>query len=452
MKKKILIFVVLLCLMQTGVFAGVQRMEFNLDDRIVEINEPVLLDLRVYDESGAVVEDYQTLKEIVVGASDGSFVYWSRDEETLKPKLTFLPFQEGDVYLYALTRDGVKAQAMVTVEEPGVPTYVEGVRGSLHWKTVEGAGFLLSHDRMTIVDQYGRAFDLENPYYVEVKDSDGQVLGQVDEDAEVFLPSPKAGKTESYKLVIHDPDGMVEDGTTALYLTGIEVTDIASYHLDPVGRLYGGASDSLLDGLGLDLGGSLGSIGGFDLSGLFGSVGASDTESDETIDENSDYAKDLILKGFMADGEEVALDRFITYATTSVGDLVGFSPEYDRIYGQSAGTATIGLWHQLTRCAYLDVTVSSEAPSPEDFVFEGDYDYVVRVGTTLDLSETLAIYDQYGVEITEDVAGQWFVDDPGLAMMNRESGILRGLDAGTLTFGFITETGKVATHALLIVE
>lgn len=446
MKKRIWILMLLLAMMQTAGFAEVQQMEFITADEVVEINRPVELDLRVYDKSGERILDYPTLKEIVVGASDGSFVYWSRDEETLVPKLTFLPSKEGDVYLYAINRDGVKASTMITVEEPAVPTYVEGVRGSLHWKTAEGAGLLLTHENMTVLDQYGREYDLENPFYIEVRDDDGEILGQVDENTEVFLPSPKAGKTKSFSLIIHDPDGILEDATTAIYLTGVDASTIETFYLEPVGRLYGGSGTSSLLG---DLGGL---TGGFDTSGLLSSFLGTDTTEAETPDADSDYAKDLILSGYLADGEEVVLDRFVTYATTSDSGIVGFSDGYDRIYGQSAGTATIGLWYNLRRCIYLDVRVSSEAPSPETFIFEEDFDYVVRVGTGLDLAETLTITDQYGVEITEDVTGQWFVDDPELAAMNRQTGRVRGREAGTCTFGFITETGKVATHTLLIVE
>jgi hypothetical protein len=440
-----MIFALLLCLVQTAGFAGVQQMEFTINDDVVEINEPVVLDLQVFDETGQVINDYQTLKEIVVGASDGSFVYWSRDEETLLPKLTFLPSKEGDVYLYAITRDGVKAEAKVSVEIPGVPTYVEGVRGSLHWKTAEGAGLLLTHENMTILDQYGRGYELENPYYVEVKDSDGDVIGQVDENMDVFLSSPKAGKTESYSLVIHDPDGVLEDATTALYVTGVETDEITAYRLNPVGRLYGGSGSS-------GLGGLTGVGAGVDTQSLLQSFLGSQAPQTETQDENSDYAKELVLSGYLFDGEEVALDRFITYATTSDSGMVGFSENYDKIFGQSAGTATIGLWHQLTRAIYLDVTVSSEAPSSEKFVFEEDFDYVVRVGTSVDLAETLTISDQYGVEITEEVAGQWFVDETELATINRDTGRVRGKKAGALTVGFITEEGKLATHTLLVVE
>ena len=446
MKKRIWILMLLLAMMQTAGFAEVQQMEFITADEVVEINRPVELDLRVYDKSGERILDYPTLKEIVVGASDGSFVYWSRDEETLVPKLTFLPSKEGDVYLYAINRDGVKASTMITVEEPAVPTYVEGVRGSLHWKTAEGAGLLLTHENMTVLDQYGREYDLENPFYIEVRDDDGEILGQVDENTEVFLPSPKAGKTKSFSLIIHDPDGILEDATTAIYLTGVDASTIETFYLEPVGRLYGGSGTSSLLG---DLGGV---TDGFDTSGLLSSFLGTDTTEAETPDADSDYAKDLILSGYLADGEEVVLDRFVTYATTSDSGIVGFSDGYDRIYGQSAGTATIGLWYNLRRCIYLDVRVSSEAPSPETFIFEEDFDYVVRVGTGLDLAETLTITDQYGVEITEDVTGQWFVDDPELAAMNRQTGRVRGREAGTCTFGFITETGKVATHTLLIVE
>lgn len=445
MKKRIMIFALLLCLVQTAGFAGVQQMEFTINDDVVEINEPVVLDLQVFDETGQVINDYQTLKEIVVGASDGSFVYWSRDEETLLPKLTFLPSKEGDVYLYAIMRDGIKAEAKVSVESPGVPTYVEGVRGSLHWKTAEGAGLLLTHENMTILDQYGRGYELENPYYVEVKDSDGDVIGQVDENMDVFLSSPKAGKTESYSLVIHDPDGVLEDATTALYLTGVEIDEITAYRLNPVRRLYGGSGSS-------GLGGLTGVGVGVDTQSLLQSFLGTQAPQTEILDENSDYAKDLVLSGYLFDGEEVALDRFITYATTSDSGMVGFSENYDKIFGQSAGTATIGLWHQLTRAVYLDVTVSSEAPSPEKFVFEEDFDYVVRVGTSMDLAETLTITDQYGVEITEDVEGQWFVDETELATINRDTGRVRGKKAGALTVGFITEEGKLATHTLLVVE
>jgi|GEM_PF-2868125 len=446
MKKKIWGLLLLLIFMQTTAFAQVQQMEFTRYDEVVEINQPVELDLRVYDEAGQRILDYPSLKEIVVGASDGSFVYWSRDEETLAPKLTFLPSQEGDVYIYAINRDGVKATTMITVEEAAVPTYVEGVRGSLHWKTAEGAGLLLSHENMTVLDQYGRPYDLENPFYIEVRDDDGQILGQVDENTDVFLSSPKADKTISYSLIIHDPDGVLEDATTAIYLTGVDASMIKSFYLEPVGRLYGGSgTGNLLGGLG-------GMTGGFDTSGLLSSFLGSGTTESETIDADSDYAKDLILKGFLDDGEEVALDRFVTYATTSAEGIVAFSETYDRIYGQSAGTATIGLWYNLRRCIYLDVRVSSEAPSPEEFIFEEDFDYVVRIGTGLDLAETLTIKDQYGVEITDDVMGQWFVDQPELAVMNRQTGRVRGKKAGTCTFGFITETGKLATHTLLIVE
>ncbi|BES66675.1 hypothetical protein SANA_31140 [Gottschalkiaceae bacterium SANA] len=448
MKKKIVIFALLLCLVQSAGFAGVQQMEFVISDDVVEINEPVVLDLQVLDESGQVIDDYQTLKEIVVGASDGSFVYWSRDAETLKPKLTFLPSKEGNVYLYAITRDGVKAQAMVSVEIPGQPTYVEGVRGSLHWKTAEGAGLLLTHDNMTIVDQYGRGYQLENPYYVEVKDSDGNVLGQVDENMDLFLSSPKAKKTKSYTLVIHDPDGVLEDASTALYLTGVELEEVSAYRLQAVGRLYsgstglGGLTDGLTDGTGT----------GVDTTSLLQSLLGNQAPETEAQDENSDYAKDLVMSGFLSDGQEVALDRFITYATSSDSGLVGFSENYEKIFGQSAGTASIGLWHQLTRAAYLDVTISSEAPSPEEFIFDEDFDYVVRVGTSIDLGETLTIKDQYGVEITEDVAGQWFVGDTELASINRDTGRIRGKKAGTLQVGLITETGKLATHTVLVVE
>lgn len=446
MKKRISLILLLLVLLQTVGFAEVRQMEFIMGEAVVEINQPVDLDLRVYDESGNRITEYQTLKEIVVGASDGSFVYWSRDEETLEPTLTFLPSREGDVYLYAITREGVKAEAKISVEAPAVPTYVEGVRGSLHWKTAEGAGLLLTHDNMTILDQYGRAYELENPFYVEVKNDQGDIVGQVDENAEVFLSSPKDGKTKSYSLVIHDPDGIVEDATTAIYLTGVDVSTIETYYLEPVGRMYGGSgTGSLLGGLG-------GMTGGMDASGLLQAFLGPQVEEDETPDADSDYAKDLVLSGFLADGEEVALDRFVTYATTSDSDIVGFSESYDRIFGKSAGTATIGLWHYLTRCIYLDVTVSSEAPSPEEFVYEESFDYVVRVGTSLDLAETLTIHDQYGVEITEDVDGQWFVDDPDFAIMNRETGRVRGRKAGACTFGFITEAGKLATHTLLVVE
>ncbi len=445
MKKRIITFALLLCLVQTAGFAGVQQMEFIMNDDVVEINEPVVLDLQVFDETGQVINDYQTLKEIVVGALDGSFVYWSRDEETLLPKLTFLPSKAGDVYLYAITRDGVKAEAKVSVEIPGVPTYVEGVRGSLHWKTAEGAGLLLTHENMTILDQYGRGYELENPYYVEVKDSDGDVIGQVDENMDVFLSSPKAGKTESYSLVIHDPDGVLEDATTALYVTGVETDEITAYRLNLVGRLYGGSGSS-------GLGGLTGVGAGVDTQSLLQSFLGTQAPQTETLDENSDYAKDLVLSGYLSDGEEVALDRFITYATTSDSGMVGFSENYDKIFGQSAGTTTIGLWHQLTRAVYLDVTVSSEAPSFEKFVFEEDFDYVVRVGTSIDLAETLTIIDQYGVEITEEVAGQWFVDETELATINRDTGRVRGKKAGALTVGFITEEGKLATHTLLVVE
>ena len=447
MKKRISVFALLLCLVQSVGFASVEQMNFSskLDD-VVEINEPMVLDLQVLDETGQVIDDYQTLKEIVVGASDGSFVYWSRDEETLEPKLTFLPSTEGDVYLYAITRDGVQAQAMVSVEIPGQPTYVEGVRGSLHWKTAEGAGLLLTHENMSIVDQYGRGYTLENPYYVEVKDSDGDVVGQVDENMDLFLPSPKAEKTESYSLVIHDPDGILEDAITALYLTGVEEEEIAAYQLEPVGRLYGGSS--ALGGLTSGLG------AGLDVASLLQALlGTQATETEgQAQDENSDYAKELVLSGFLSDGEEVALDRFITYATTSDSGMVGFSENYNKIFGQSAGTATIGLWHQLTRAIYLDVTISSEAPSPEEFVFEEDFDYVVRVGTSIDLAETLTINDQYGVEITEDVQGQWFVNETDLASINRDTGRVRGKKAGTLKVGWITEAGKLATHTVLVVE
>lgn len=450
MKKKTIIFMLLVCLVQTAGFAGVQQMEFIISDDVVEINEPVSLELLVFDENGQAIDDYQTLKEIVVGASDGSFVYWSRDEETLSPKLTFLPSKEGDVYLYAITRDGVKAEAKVSVEIPGVPTYVEGVRGSLHWKAAEDAGLLLTHENMTILDQYGRGYELENPYYVEVKDSDGDVVGQVDENTNVFLSSPKAEKTESYSLVIHDPDGVLEDATTALYLTGVETEKISAYRLDPVGRLYGGSGSSGLGGL---AGGATSGLGaGFDTQSLLQSFLGTQAPETETQDESSDYAKELVLRGYLSDGQEVALDRFITYATASDSGMVGFSQNYEKIFGQSAGTATIGLWHQLTRAVYLDVTVSSESPSPEEFVFEEEFDYVVRVGTSLDLAETLSINDQYGVEITEDIAGQWFVDKTELATMNRDTGRVRGKKAGTLTIGFITEEGKLATHTLLVVE
>lgn len=446
MKKRIGILLLLLVFMQAPAFAHVQQMEFISNDQVVEINQPVELDLRVYNESGDRITDYPSLKEIVVGASDGSFVYWSRDEETLAPKLTFLPSQEGDVYIYALDRDGAKATTMITVEEAAVPTYVEGVRGSLHWKTAEGAGLLLNHENMTILDQYGRSYDLENPFYIEVRDDDGQILGQVDEESDVFLPSPKADKTISYSLIIHDPDGVLEDATTALYLTGVDSTKIQSFYLEPVDRLYGGSgTGDLLGGLG-------GMTGGLDPAALLSSVLGSGATETETIDADSDYAKDLIVKGYLTDGQEVVLDRFITYATASDEGVVGFSDQYDRIFGQSAGTATIGLWYNLRRCIYLDVRVSSEAPSPEAFVFEEDVDYVVRIGSGLDLADTLTIRDQYGVEITDDVMGQWFVDDPELAVMNRQTGRVRGKKAGTCTFGFITERGKIATHTLLIVE
>ena len=448
MKKRIMIFALFLWLVQSAGFAGVQQMKFSNSDDVVEINEPLVLDLQVLDEAGQVIDDYQTLKEIVVGASDGSFVYWSRDAETLEPKLTFLPSKEGDVYLYAITRDGVKTQTLVSVEMPGQPTYVEGVRGSLHWKTAEGAGLLLSHENMTIVDQYGRGYQLENPYYVEVKNSDGDVVGQVDENMDLFLSSPKAKKTESYTLVIHDPDGVLEDASTALYLTGVEVEEIAAYELQAVGRLYsgstglGGLTGGLTDGLGT----------GFDTTSLLQSLLGNQVPETETQDENSDYAKDLVLSGFLSDGQAVALDRFITYATTSDSGMVGFSENYEKIFGQSAGTATIGLWHQLMRAAYLDVSISSEAPSPEEFIFEEDFDYVVRVGTSIDLGETLTIKDQYGVEITENVAGQWFVGDTELASVNRDTGRIRGKKAGTLQVGLITEAGKLATHTILVVE
>ncbi len=70
--KKTMIFMLLVCLVQTAGFAGVQQMEFMMSDDVVEINEPVTLELLVFDESGQAINDYQTLKEIVVGASDGT--------------------------------------------------------------------------------------------------------------------------------------------------------------------------------------------------------------------------------------------------------------------------------------------------------------------------------------------------------------------------------------------
>jgi hypothetical protein len=381
--------------------AALKTVAVSAPTSIISAGETVTLGLSAVDQYGAPVTDLSKVKPV---SSSPTTVTGTIVNGKLQVTTTGTDAGTATITLKNTDDDTITyGSVTVNYEAKSVPNTITSVDTT---KTLElGAASEVKYSDIKVKDQYGRDYTLSANDVVTATAVDDKLdVVTVDKGTGVFTVKAvgTTAGTEAVKFALNNGASVTVNFAT------VAPTSITSYTVNSVGTLYAPGTPA-----------------------------------------NTNYDAKLTLSGKTADGSSVVLvDNKITHATSSNQDVATVT-EKGVVTGLSKGTSTITLWSGANKLAEVTVNVDTAKPVASTVAFENTAALTTNVGAKVNAAENLVVKDQYGVKVGTP-AGYYASSDPSVATVDRATGEVTGVKAGSATITYVTTNGISTTTTVQV--